>query len=213
MEFKCLTILFVVVVFVHIDGRGKLKFFTIDFIFLFSFKVLSNDEFGRISENRFINDEFHLSVEIPTNWTVATRKEMEKGYKPFDSDHLIIPVFGFTQHSIGSPLNPNIVALAVKKDFERDLCTPIGELRNATTLLHPSMKQIGECREVTINKMNFTRREFSTMIDSSTTLHQILYNYHQNDESLISFTLTYFNTKEQEILDRVMQSLSFSLSL
>ena len=210
--------LFVVVVLLLqqlalIDGRGKVFLpYRNYFRRMLPFSlVLPDDQIGRIEGNRLINDRFHLSIEMPTNWTILSKKNVDEIIGLFVTDKFGDPVIGIAHHPVFSTdAFPNIIAMITKRKEEENLCSPLDHVRELATQGHDEMKY-EKCREVIINGRTFARHEFSIELGLAKRLTFVQYNYLTKDEHFITFTLMCLEIEERKVLDDVMRSLSFSL--
>lgn len=127
-------------------------------------------------------------------------------------EELVKPVFGFSRYPLGMSnnlSNPNIIALATKRDDLSDLCNSLVAARSIVQALIPSVKYKGSCDEIDLNGNRFGMQELTMQVNPPQTTSQSQYTVVTNNGYLLTFTLTYFDRETKMALGDVIKSFEF----
>lgn len=193
-----------------IDGKRMYRYRTFFSIDLVACLAVENEETDGFRINRYKNDLFRLSVEIPENWHSISDEELRPLIQRFAEAELVTTVFGFAQYALGGKVNnPNIIALAAKRTNETNPCDPLIASREIVPQIIKTAYFNGECRQVILNGQTFGMQELEITSISSIATRQTQYSLFTDDGYILTFTLTYFNNDQKKILQGVMESLTF----
>jgi hypothetical protein len=163
------------------------------------------------------NTVYRFQLKKPVGWSQISKDQVSRligsvRLGASTAEELLKPVFGFSQYPLGmskNKPNANIIALATKRDDQSDLCSSLVAARPIVKILIPSANYKGECREVDLNGNTFGMQELTMLINTPQTTYQSQYTVVTNNDYLITFTLTYFDTETKIALDNVIQSFEF----